>query len=91
MRTHKIKVTIPADHQLAVRLPDDFPAGPAEVIILADSSVEQRIVKLAGVLAPQVPPLPHVDPIADVLQGFRHERQQRFEKLKTDAGVQEDS
>ena len=91
MRTHKIKVTIPADHQLAVRLPDDFPAGPAEVIIQTDSSAEQRIVKLAGVLAPQKPPPPHVDPIADVLQEFRHERQQRFGKLETDAEGQKDS
>ena len=90
MRTHKIKVTILADHQLAVRLPDDFPAGPAEVLIMADSPVEQRIVKLAGVLASHVPP-PHIDPIADVLQEFRHERQQRFEKLETNAGEQEDS
>ena len=91
MRTHKIKVTIPADHQLAVRVPDDFPTGPAEVIIQADSSAEQRSIKLAGVLAPQVPPPPHVDPIADALQEFRRERQQRFEKLETDAGGQEDS
>ena len=91
MRTYKIKVTIPADHQLAVRVPDDFPTGPAEVIIQADSSAEQRSVKLAGVLTPQAPPSPQVDPIADVLQEFRHERQQRFEKLETEARVQEDS
>jgi hypothetical protein len=91
MRTHKIKVTIPADHQLAVRLPDDFPEGPAEVIIQTDSFAEQRIVKLAGILAPQVPPPLHLDPIADVLQEFRNERQQRFEKLETDAEGQEDS
>lgn len=91
MRTHKIKVTIPADHQLAVRVPDDFPTGPAEVIIQADSSAEQRLIKLAGVLAPQMPPPPHVDPIADVLQEFRHDRQQRFEKLETDNEGQKDS
>jgi len=91
MRTHKIKVTIPADHQLALRVPDDFPTGPAEVVIQADSSDEQRIIKLAGILAPQVPPSSHVDPIADALQEFRHERQQRFEKLETDAEGQEDS
>jgi hypothetical protein len=91
MRIHKIKVTIPADHQLAVRLPDDFPAGPAEVIIQTEASTERRIVKLAGVLAPQVPPPPQIDPIADILQEFRQERQQRFEKLETDTGGQEDS
>jgi hypothetical protein len=33
MRTYKIKVTILADHQLTVRVPDDFPTGLAEVII----------------------------------------------------------
>jgi hypothetical protein len=87
MRIYKIKVTIPADHQLAVRVPDDFPTGPAEVIIQTASSAEQRIVKLAGVLAPQVPPPPHGDPIADALQEFRHERQHRFETLEKDAGV----
>ena len=91
MRTHKIKVTIPADHQLAVRLPDDFPTGPAEVIILAASSAEQRIVKLAGVLAPEVPPPVHVDSIADSLQELRHERQQRFEKLETEVRGQKDA
>jgi hypothetical protein len=91
MRTHRIKVTIPADHQLAVRVPDDFPTGPAEVIIQVDSSVEQRVVRLAGVLAPQMPPPSHVDPIADALQEFRNERQQRFEKLERDAEEQENS
>jgi hypothetical protein len=91
MCTHKIKVIIPADHQLAVKMPDDFPTGPAQMIIQADSSAEQRIVKLAGVLAPHVSPPPQVDPIADALQEFRHERQQRVEKLEMDAGVPKDS
>jgi hypothetical protein len=74
-----------------VRLPDDFPTGPAEAIILADSSVEQRLVKLAGVLAPQVPPPAQVDAIADVLQEFCHERQQRVEKLERETRDQKDS
>jgi hypothetical protein len=90
MRIHKIKVTISADHQLVVRLPDDVPTGPAEVIIQTESSTERRIVKLAGVLAPQLPP-PQADPIADTLQEFHQERQQRFEKLEAGAGGQEDS
>ena len=91
MRIHKIKVTIPANHQLAVRVPDDFPTGPAQVIIQADSSAEPRTVKLSVVLAPQAPPPPHVDPIADALQEFRHERQQRFETLEMDARGSKDS
>lgn len=35
MKAHKLKVTVPEDHQLEIRLPDDFPPGPAEVIVLA--------------------------------------------------------
>jgi hypothetical protein len=37
MKTHKFNVTVPEDHQLEIRLPADFPAGPAEVIVLASS------------------------------------------------------
>lgn len=92
MRTHKIQVTIPADHQLAVSLPADFPTGPAEVTIQVDSSpTDQRRVQLAGVLAPQVPPPLQSDPIADPLQEFHHERQRRFEKLEMERGMPKDS
>ena len=39
MHAHKLQVTIPKDHdrEISVHLPDDFPSGPAEVIVLADS------------------------------------------------------
>jgi hypothetical protein len=84
MHAHKIKVVIPKDHQLTVTLPEDFPSGPAEVIVLADTSTAQRVVKLAGVLAPEVPPSEDGDPIADALREFRQERQERFEAA-TDA------
>ena len=33
MHAHKTTVTVHKDHQVVVRLPDDFPAGEAEVII----------------------------------------------------------
>jgi hypothetical protein len=33
MHAHKTTVTVAADHQVVVRLPDDFPPGEAEVII----------------------------------------------------------
>jgi hypothetical protein len=91
MRTHKIKVTIPADHQLVVTVPDDFPTGPAEVSIQVAPSAEQQIVKLAGVLTPHASPSPQVDPVADALQEFRYERQQRFEKLEIEARMRKDS
>ncbi len=35
MQAHKMKVTVPEDHQLEIRLPRDFPSGPAEIIVLA--------------------------------------------------------
>jgi hypothetical protein len=35
MQAHRMKVTVPEDHQLEIRLPQDFPAGPAELIVLA--------------------------------------------------------
>jgi len=37
MQAHRQTVTIPKDHQLEIRLPEDFPSGPAEVIVLAGS------------------------------------------------------
>ncbi|HBL30944.1 MAG TPA: hypothetical protein DD490_29270 [Acidobacteria bacterium] len=38
MHAHKSSVTILEDHRVEVRLPDDFPEGPAEVIVLASHS-----------------------------------------------------
>jgi hypothetical protein len=35
MVAHKIKVDVAVNHELAIRLPEDFPLGPAEVIVLA--------------------------------------------------------
>ncbi len=71
MHAHKMKVTITPDHQLSFKVPDDFPAGSAEIIILADSSADQQIVRLAGVLAPDIPPPKDIDPISDSLQELR--------------------
>jgi hypothetical protein len=33
-----MKVVVPEDHEVTVRLPSDFPAGVAEVIVLAAAS-----------------------------------------------------
>jgi hypothetical protein len=33
MNAHKTTVTVLADHQVVVRLPDDFPSGEADVIV----------------------------------------------------------
>jgi hypothetical protein len=42
MRAHKLNVTVPADHEIAIRLPDDFPSGPAEIIVLATPAASDR-------------------------------------------------
>ena len=41
MRAHKQNVTVAADHEIAIRLPDDFPSGPAEIIVLAVPTSDQ--------------------------------------------------
>ena len=41
MRTHKASVTVPEDHRLEVCLPEEFPAGPAEVIVSAETTEER--------------------------------------------------
>ena len=33
MGAHRLKITIPEDHHLVVEIPEDFPAGPAELIV----------------------------------------------------------
>ena len=42
MKAHKMKVTIPEDHEVEIRLPQDFPAGPAEIIVLAGSGGDKE-------------------------------------------------
>lgn len=35
MRAYKQNITVAADHEVAFRLPEDFPPGLAEIIVLA--------------------------------------------------------
>ncbi len=50
MQAHKMKVTVPEDHQLEIRLPQDFPAGPAEIIVLAAPANEGAQKRESGEL-----------------------------------------
>jgi hypothetical protein len=52
MRAHKQSVTVAADHEIAIRLPDDFPAGPAEIIVLAAGATSEVSSPEARTLAP---------------------------------------
>ena len=39
MHAHKTTVTVLADHEVFVRLPDDFPPGEADVIVMPREAV----------------------------------------------------
>lgn len=52
MHAHKLNVTVSADHEIAICLPDDFPPGPAEVIVLAAPRASDRPVAAVKTLTP---------------------------------------
>lgn len=52
MHAHKLNVTVTTDHEIAIRLPDDFPPGPAEIIVLAVSRTSDRSGAAARTLKP---------------------------------------
>lgn len=38
MLAHRLKIVIPENHEITLRLPDDLPPGAAEIIVLSDPS-----------------------------------------------------
>lgn len=84
MRAHKLKATVQKDHRLQVELPDDFPSGPVEVIVLAPQREDRKIVRMAGVLGASIQEVPMEDPIAEALDELRQERAKQFDvRLET--------
>lgn len=43
MRAHRIKVVIDEDHEIRAKLPSDFPAGSAEVIVISEATVGAEV------------------------------------------------
>lgn len=85
MRAHKLKTTIPEDHRLNLEVPGDLPAGPAEIIILAPAPEERKIVRLGGVLGGGEDWLREQgNPIAEVLDEVREERQALLDRKQKD-------
>lgn len=41
MQAHKLKIVIPEDHRLFVEVPEEVPAGPAELIVLVELPPEE--------------------------------------------------
>jgi hypothetical protein len=81
MQAHKVRVDVPEDHRITVELPEGFPAGPAEVIVLAAGGEGRRIVKAGGTLGSGEPVEEGEDPIANVLRELREERAATIERL----------
>jgi hypothetical protein len=79
MHAHKLDVDIPADRRISLELPDDFPAGPAEIIVLAARVPGRNVVRLGGVLQAALP-RPEGHEIADALSELRRERSERLER-----------
>jgi len=61
MHAHKTTVTVRADHQVVVRLPDDFPSGEAEVTITPRPTVASFDTFLASLPAAAVVSLESLD------------------------------
>jgi hypothetical protein len=63
MQAHRIRTKIPSNRAVTVQLPEDFPPGEAEVIVLAGAassskSPEDRIRDLAAWIASLPPSAP---------------------------------
>ena len=83
-REHRLKVTIPVDHHLSLELPEDFPAEPAEVIVLAEPRLETTL-RLAGALAPEAPlPDSERDVVAEATQDLRDDRSARLGRTEAE-------
>ncbi len=93
LHAHRLKVTIPENHRLEVRLPDDFPEGPAEVIFLTsrlagdtrpkpgfDPRAQQRTLAALAELR-SVPLSPEEVAVLDGFETFRSEHPIRFASL----------
>lgn len=93
MHAHRLKITIPEDHRVEVRLPDDFPQGPAEVIFLTSRLAVDAKAQPGGELPAQqgalaalaelkaVPLSSEEEAILDGFEAFRREQPIRFAGL----------
>lgn len=86
MHAHKLNVTIQDDHRVEVQLPDDFPEGPAEIIVLtakgdADrlSAQQRMLATLAELRSVQL--TPEEEETLDAFDTFRKEHPFRLASL----------
>ena len=87
MQAHKQTVTVPEDHQLEIHLPEDFPAGPAEVIVLASPSETQELDETRQEMLRVVQklrtfkPTPEEDRVVDEFEEFQRQHPINFSSL----------
>ena len=86
MRSHKLKVDVPEDHRVSVCLPEDFPVGPAEIVVRASETRPvdpSRRVPLLTALQElrSFRPTEEEGRILDELEGFRRESSLRLASL----------
>jgi hypothetical protein len=87
MKAHKQAVTVREDHQLEIHLPEDFPPGPAEVIVLAGPSgararTETQQEKLRVVKELRAfKPTPEEERVLDEFEEFRRRHPISFSSL----------
>jgi hypothetical protein len=94
VHAHKLKVMIPKNHRLklAVDLPADFPAGPAEVIVLGTASqsldetaaerLQQQLAVVDEIRSTAL--TPEEEEILDGFESFRREHPFRLASLDED-------
>jgi hypothetical protein len=87
MQAHRQTVTVPEDHQLEIRLPADFPAGPAEVIVLAGPSEAQELDETRQEMLQVVQklrafkPTPEEERVVDEFEEFQRQHPINFSSL----------
>jgi hypothetical protein len=86
MLAHRLSATVDENHELHVSLPADFPAGPAEVIVLAEQPSARKLVRLGGVLGSGQPE-PEGDSIARALHSLRKERERAADRRQGEIGA----
>lgn len=64
MKTHQLQLRIPPNRVVTVKLPDDWPAGDMDVVMVANQTAE-RIVRPPAI--PLGPVVFHEDPTAPVI------------------------
>lgn len=52
MRAHRQNITVATDREISIRLPADFPLGPAEIIVLAGPTASDRLGLAVKALKP---------------------------------------